>query len=82
MDPETPHKTRDTESYRRESVEDPQIYRHRGKIPEQNDNGLCCKNKSQQVRPQNSNASVRQKTLSIRQKGSLEIGKRSLSIQI
>jgi hypothetical protein len=47
----TPHKTRDTETYRGESGEEPQRYGHRGKIPEQNNNGLCCKIKNRQMGP-------------------------------
>ena len=43
MDQGTPHKTRDSENYRGESEEKPQRYGHRGKIPKQNSNGLCCK---------------------------------------
>ena len=43
MDQETPHKTRDTETYREESGKKSRRYGHRGKIPEQNSNGLCCK---------------------------------------
>jgi hypothetical protein len=43
VDQGTPHKTRHTETYRGESGEEPRRYGHRGKIPEQNKNGLCCK---------------------------------------
>jgi hypothetical protein len=43
VDLETPHKTRHTETYRGESRENPGRYKYRGKIPEQNSNGLCCK---------------------------------------
>jgi hypothetical protein len=46
VDKEPPHKTRDTETYRGESGEEPQTYGHRGKIPEQNTNDLCCKIKN------------------------------------
>jgi hypothetical protein len=46
VDQGTPHKTRDTETYRRESGEKPQRYGQRGKIPEQNSNSLCCKIKN------------------------------------
>jgi hypothetical protein len=46
VDQEPPHKTRDTETYRGESGEEPRTYGHGGKIPEQNSNGLCCKIKS------------------------------------
>jgi hypothetical protein len=48
----TPHKTKDTETYRGESGEEPQRYGQRGKIPEQNSNGLCCKINNRQIRPQ------------------------------
>jgi hypothetical protein len=41
----TPHKTRDTETYRGESGEEPQRYGHRGKIPEQNSNGFAVKSR-------------------------------------
>ena len=40
MDQATPHKTKDTETYRGESGKEPRKYGHRGKIPEQNTNGL------------------------------------------
>ena len=40
MDQRTPHKNRDTETYRVESGGKPQRYGHSGKIPEQNSNGL------------------------------------------
>jgi len=43
VDQGTPQKTRDSETYRGESGEKPQRYGHRGIIPEQNSNGLCCK---------------------------------------
>jgi hypothetical protein len=43
VDQGLPHKTRDTETYRRESEEKPQTYGHRGTFPEQNTNGLCSK---------------------------------------
>ena len=47
----TPHETRDTETYRGESGKEPQRYWHKGKIPEQNTNGLCYKIKNQQIGP-------------------------------
>jgi hypothetical protein len=72
VDQETPHKTRDTGTYREESGEELQRYGHRGKIPEQKSNGLCYKIKIK--------ASVRQRTLSITQKAHQQIGKRSLPI--
>jgi hypothetical protein len=34
VDQGTPHKTRDTKTYRRESGEKPGRYGHKGKIPE------------------------------------------------
>jgi hypothetical protein len=43
VDQGTPHKTRDSETDRGESVEKPRRNGHRGKIPEENSNGLCCK---------------------------------------
>jgi hypothetical protein len=46
MDQRTPHKTRDTETYKGESGGKPQRYVHRGNISEQNINGLCCKIKT------------------------------------
>ena len=36
----TPHETRDTESSRGDSGEEPQRFGHTGEIPEQNSNGL------------------------------------------
>ena len=51
MDQGTPHKHRDTETHRGESGGKPQRYGHRGKIPKQNSNGLCCKIKDQQMVP-------------------------------
>jgi hypothetical protein len=50
-DQETPHRTRDTTTYRGESGEEPQSYGHRGKILEQNSNGLCSKIKNRQMEP-------------------------------
>ena len=49
MDQGTPHKTRDTATYRGESREEPQRYGHKGKIPKENNNGLCCKINNQQM---------------------------------
>ena len=80
VDQGTPHKTRYTETYRRESGEKPQIQGHRGKIPKQNTNSLCSKIKMQQMGPHKISVSVRQRTLSIGQKGNQQIGKRSLPI--
>jgi hypothetical protein len=39
----TPHKTGDTEIIEEKVGGKLQRYGHRGKIPEQNSNGLCCK---------------------------------------
>ena len=39
------------ESSRRETGEVTQILGHRGKLPEQNINGLCCKSNLQQIGP-------------------------------
>jgi hypothetical protein len=49
MDQRTPHKIRDTENYRGESSEKPRRYGHKGKIPEQNSNGLFSKIKNGQM---------------------------------
>jgi hypothetical protein len=43
-----PHKTRYTETRRRESGEEPQTHGHRGNLPEQNTNSLCSKIKNWQ----------------------------------
>jgi hypothetical protein len=51
MDQGTPHKIRDTETYRGESGEKPPRYGHRGKILEQNSNGLFCKIENWQMGP-------------------------------
>ena len=52
MDQGPPHKTRYTETCRGQNGEKPkQTYGHRGKIPEQNTNGLCVKIKNQQMGP-------------------------------
>jgi hypothetical protein len=40
------HKTRYTETNRKESGEEPRAHRHRGKFPEQNTNSLCSKIKN------------------------------------
>ena len=47
----TPHKMKDTETYRGESGEDPQRYGQGEKNPEQNSNGLCYKIKNRQIGP-------------------------------
>jgi hypothetical protein len=39
-------KMRETKTYRGESGETSQRYGHRGKVPEENTNGLCCKIKN------------------------------------
>jgi hypothetical protein len=75
---ETPHKIRDTKTYRVESVEKPRRYGQRRKIPEQKNNNLCCKIENLQMGPHKIPVSVRQKTLSIREKGHQQIGKGSL----
>jgi hypothetical protein len=51
VDQGTPDKTRDTETYNGESGEKYKRYGHRGKIPEQNISGLCCKIENQQMGP-------------------------------
>jgi hypothetical protein len=54
VDQGPPHKTRDSETYRGESGEEPLRYGHRGRIPEQNSNGLCWKIKNIQMGPHKS----------------------------
>ena len=49
VDQGPPHKSRETDTYWRESVEEPLAYGHRGKIPEQNTYGLCYKIKNWQM---------------------------------
>jgi hypothetical protein len=44
LDQGSPHKTRDTETYRLETGEEPRRYGHRGKIPEQKTSGFFLKN--------------------------------------
>jgi hypothetical protein len=51
VDHRTPHKTRDTGTYRGESGGKPRRYVHRWKIPRQNINGLCCKIENRLVGP-------------------------------
>jgi hypothetical protein len=51
VDQGPPHKTRYTESNRRENREEPQTHGHWGNFPEQNTNGLCSKIKNQQMGP-------------------------------
>jgi hypothetical protein len=79
VDQGTPHKTRHTETYRGESGEELQRYGHRGKIPEQNTNGFCCKIKNRQMGPHKI-AKLLQGKGSIRQIGNQQIGKGSLPI--
>jgi hypothetical protein len=50
VDQGSPHKTRDPETYREESGEEPLVYGYRGKIPEQNTNGFCWKIKNRQTK--------------------------------
>jgi hypothetical protein len=51
VDQGPPHKTRYTDSDRRESGEEPRTHEHRGKTPEQNSNGLCSKMNNRQTGP-------------------------------
>ena len=51
VDQGPPLKTRYTETYREDSGVMSQRYGHRGKIPEQNTNGLCYKIKNRQMVP-------------------------------
>jgi hypothetical protein len=51
VDQGTSHKTRDSETYRGESRKKLRRYGQRGKIPEQNSNGLCSKIKNRQMGP-------------------------------
>ena len=53
MDQQPPHKTRYTESNRRECGGKSQTHGHRGKVPEQSTNDLCSKIKNQQMGPHN-----------------------------
>jgi hypothetical protein len=46
VDQGPPHKTRYNEANRRESGKEPQAHWLRGKFPEQNTSGLCCKIKN------------------------------------
>jgi hypothetical protein len=46
-----PYKTKYTETNIQESGEEPRTHGHRGKVPEQNVNGLCSKIKNRQRRP-------------------------------
>ena len=74
------HKTRDPETDKIESGEEPRAYGHRGNFPELSTNGLGCKIKNQQMGTHKIAVSIRQKTLSIRQNGNQHIGNRSLPI--
>jgi hypothetical protein len=78
VDQGTPHKTRDSETYQRESGGKPQRYEHRGKIPKQNSSGLCCKIKNQQMDLIKLPSFCRAKIPSIRQKGHQQTGKEFL----
>jgi hypothetical protein len=51
VDQRPPHITRYTEFIRREIGKEPRIHGHRGKLPEQNTNGLCSKINYRQMRP-------------------------------
>jgi hypothetical protein len=51
MDQGPPHKTRYTETSRREGGEEPLTHGHRGKLHEQNTNDLCSKVKNGQMKP-------------------------------
>jgi hypothetical protein len=78
VDHGTPHKTRDTETYRGENWEEPRRYGHRGNIPEP----MACAvrsriNKWDLIKLQ---SFLRQRALSIRQNGNKQIGKISLPI--
>jgi hypothetical protein len=81
VDQGIPPKTRDTETYRAESWEKPRGYGHRGKkFP--NRTAMACDvssriDKWHFIKLQSCR---RQKTLSIRQKGNQQIGKRSFPI--
>ena len=46
VDQRPPHKTRYTDTIRKESGEEYKTHRHRGKFSEQNTNGLCSKIKN------------------------------------
>ena len=64
-----PHKSRDTDSYRGESGEGPQIYGHRGKnFLNRTPMPFAVRSRIGKWDLLNCQASVRQKTLSIRQK--------------
>ena len=51
VDQEPPHKTRYTETNRKESGEEPWAHGHKGEFPEQNTYSLCSKIKNWQVGP-------------------------------
>jgi hypothetical protein len=51
MDQGLPHKTRDTETNKKEIWEEPQAHGHGGKFPEQNTNSLYSKLKNLQMGP-------------------------------
>ena len=73
MDQGPPHKTRYTLYNRRKSREDPQTFGNRGEVSEQNTLRI-------QMGPHKIAKLLRQRALSIGQKGNQKIGKRSLPI--
>ena len=74
------HKTRYTETYRGESGEEPQTHGLRGRIPEQNTNGLCSKIKNRQMGPHKIAKLCKAKDTVNSTKRNQQTGKRSLSI--
>ena len=80
MDQRPPHKTRYTETNRKEGGKEPGAHGHRGNFLEQNTISFCSKIKNWHMGPQNYKASVRQRTLSIRRNSNQQIGKSSLPI--
>ena len=77
MDQGPPHKTRHTETIRKETWEDPGGLGHRGKVPEQNTNSLRTKIKNRQMGPHKITVSAKQRTLSEGQNRNQQSGKRS-----
>jgi hypothetical protein len=45
VDQRPPYKTRDSETYKGESGEEPSTYGHMGKVPEQNTNGFAVRSR-------------------------------------
>jgi hypothetical protein len=76
----SPHKTRYTERYRGESREELQTYGHRGNFLKRTQMVCAVRSKIDKWYLINCKASIRQRTLSIRQKGHQQIGKRYLPI--